>query len=273
MGTENATEPTLEGILSDGQESVSETEVENVTEEKPEEAKGKVEPEKPEKDFESRVQSEADKRTKTYQQRYETVTASLREAQARIKELLRTVNTREDDKIISAILSEDEENGVDAKETLSRKEALKQITAKYNEYKEKSTDIEETAQVMDEIKKGLSPAIVKEFGLDDPNPRIRAINGMNLMKEAVSTIQRNKAFQDVIEIVLTKGSEVRKQIDGYVSELMNLSDDARGLKLKEIKQGLKITPKDAPITPSGGGNTEVILSPRDKITQGLKKGR
>ena len=278
--TENNSAPSLEGILSEGQEEVSETaeevvetKEENVTEEKPKEVEGTEEPAKLEKDFDSRVQAEADKRVKGYQLKYETSTATIRDLQGKLKEAQRQLNAKESDKVISAILSEDEENGLSQEETLNRKTALEKLNKNYQEYKEKSQEIEETSQVMSELSKGLDAKIVKEFGIDDPNPAIRAMNGMNLIKEAVATIQRNKAFAEVTEVILAKGSDVRKQIEGYVSELMNLSEDARGLKLKEIKQGFKITPKDVPLAPSGGNDSLNLkdADARTLIARGLKK--
>jgi hypothetical protein len=278
--TESNPTPTLEGILSEEKEEVSEEskeetkETESAIEEKPTEDKGKDETAEPKKDeLESRIQAEADKRVKGYQLKYETATATIRDLQGKLKEAQRQLNAKESDKVISAILSEDEENGLSQEETLNRKTALEKLNKNYQEYKEKSQEIEETSQVMSELSKGLDAKIVKEFGIDDPNPAIRAMNGMNLIKEAVATIQRNKAFAEVTEVILAKGSDVRKQIEGYVSELMNLSEDARGLKLKEIKQGFKITPKDVPLAPSGGNDSLNLkdADARTLIAKGLKK--
>jgi hypothetical protein len=278
--TESNPTPTLEGILSEEKEEVSEEskeetkETESAIEEKPTEDKGKDETAEPKKDeLESRIQAEADKRVKGYQLKYETATATIRDLQGKLKEEQRQLNAKESDKVISAILSEDEENGLSQEETLNRKTALEKLNKNYQEYKEKSQEIEETSQVMSELSKGLDAKIVKEFGIDDPNPAIRAMNGMNLIKEAVATIQRNKAFAEVTEVILAKGSDVRKQIEGYVSELMNLSEDARGLKLKEIKQGFKITPKDVPLAPSGGNDSLNLkdADARTLIAKGLKK--
>lgn len=278
--TENNSAPSLEGILSEEKEEVSEEskeetkETESAIEEKPTEDKGKDETAEPKKDeLESRIQAEADKRVKGYQLKYETSTATIRDLQGKLKEAQRQLNAKESDKVISAILSEDEENGLSQEETLNRKTALEKLNKNYQEYKEKSQEIEETSQVMSELSKGLDAKIVKEFGIDDPNPAIRAMNGMNLIKEAVATIQRNKAFAEVTEVILAKGSDVRKQIEGYVSELMNLSEDARGLKLKEIKQGFKITPKDVPLAPSGGNDSLNLkdADARTLIARGLKK--
>lgn len=278
--TESNPTPTLEGILSEEKEEVSEEskeetkETESAIEEKPTEDKGKDETAEPKKDeLESRIQAEADKRVKGYQLKYETSTATIRDLQGKLKEAQRQLNAKESDKVISAILSEDEENGLSQEETLNRKTALEKLNKNYQEYKEKSQEIEETSQVMSELAKSLDAKIVKEFGIDDPNPAIRAMNGMNLIKEAVATIQRNKAFAEVTEVILAKGSDVRKQIEGYVSELMNLSEDARGLKLKEIKQGFKITPKDVPLAPSGGNDSLNLkdADARTLIAKGLKK--
>ena len=278
--TESNPTPTLEGILSEEKEEVSEEskeetkETESAIEEKPTEDKGKDETAEPKKDeLESRIQAEADKRVKGYQLKHETSTATIRDLQGKLKEAQRQLNAKESDKVISAILSEDEENGLSQEETLNRKTALEKLNKNYQEYKEKSQEIEETSQVMSELSKGLDAKIVKEFGIDDPNPAIRAMNGMNLIKEAVATIQRNKAFAEVTEVILAKGSDVRKQIEGYVSELMNLSEDARGLKLKEIKQGFKITPKDVPLAPSGGNDSLNLkdADARTLIARGLKK--
>jgi len=278
--TESNPTPTLEGILSEEKEEVSEEskeetkETESAIEEKPTEDKGKDETAEPKKDeLESRIQAEADKRVKGYQLKYEISTATIRDLQGKLKEAQRQLNAKESDKVISAILSEDEENGLSQEETLNRKTALEKLNKNYQEYKEKSQEIEETSQVMSELAKSLDAKIVKEFGIDDPNPAIRAMNGMNLIKEAVATIQRNKAFAEVTEVILAKGSDVRKQIEGYVSELMNLSEDARGLKLKEIKQGFKITPKDVPLAPSGGNDSLNLkdADARTLIARGLKK--
>lgn len=278
--TESNPTPTLEGILSEEKEEVSEEskeetkETESAIEEKPTEDKGKDETAEPKKDeLESRIQAEADKRVKGYQLKYETSTATIRDLQGKLKEAQRQLNAKESDKVISAILSEDEENGLSQEETLNRKTALEKLNKNYQEYKEKSQEIEETSQVISELAKSLDAKIVKEFGIDDPNPAIRAMNGMNLIKEAVATIQRNKAFAEVTEVILAKGSDVRKQIEGYVSELMNLSEDARGLKLKEIKQGFKITPKDVPLAPSGGNDSLNLkdADARTLIARGLKK--
>lgn len=282
--TEPTTDQTLEQVLkneaSTEQPEVSETleetpneTVEETTEESKEEVK--VDPEF-EKRVSTEVQSRSDKMTNEYREKRESDTALLRDLRQQLSEAKKQGRTKTDDRLISSILSGDEEQGIDEDVTKSKEKALKEFNERYQEYKNKSSDIEESAEFISSMSAKLPQNVVKEFGLDDPNPSLRAVNGVNFVNEAIALHKRNIAFQEVVDIVLAKGSEVRQQIESFTGELVELSDKkGRDLLLDKIRSGLNVTPKKAPATPSGilGGKDWAKATSEDLITEGLRQDK
>lgn len=253
--TEPETTPALEEVIA------SEV-VEEVSEETPKETPEVVEtPETPEtpEDFETRVtkgvQAGIDKQTNTYREKKESDAALIRDLRQKNTELTKQTRIREDNKRITSILSGDTDDGLSEDDTKTRKKSLDEFAERHRDYQEKSVEVEETAQFIAELAEKMPSHIVKEFGLNDPNVNVRAVNGVNFVNEAVALHKHNVAFQEVVDIVLTKGSEVRKQIDGFAEELTELSDKkGRDLLLDKIRAGLKTTPKKGPPSPIATGS-------------------
>ena len=277
-GTEQETPQSLEQVLKEGQASSEQEEAseEEPTEKEAEETTEPVEdkPDTPEA-FESRVQAEADKRVNPYREKRETDTALIRSQATQIKELKSEQNAKVSNKLVDSILSGDVDEGISPDETKNRETALKELTKNHKEYKEKSAEVEETAQFVSDMTGKMPTNIVKEFGLDDSNPNVRAANGVKFLDETVSVFQHNQDFLMALEAFLPKGDELRKQIeelvDGMSDPELNLTTEkSKKLYLKDKMQGVKVTPRKKPPSPSdgsGGGSTP--SSPADKVTKGL----
>jgi len=263
-------EQKLEQVLKEGQ--ASEEPVEEVVEETPEEVKEKAEPLTPE--MESRIQAEADKRADSYREKREADTALIRSLQTQIKELKSERHTREGNKRIEAILSGDEEAGISPDETKNRDASLKEFNELYKVYKENSAEIEETAQFIGNMTEKLPPNIVKEFGLNDANPNIRAVNGVKFLDETVAVYKHNQDFLMAVEGFLPKGDELRKQIEELVDGMAEFeSEKSKKLYLKDKMQGVKVTPRKKPQTPSdiSGGKDWSKATAGEMIIEGKRR--
>lgn len=274
MGTEQDATQGLENVLEAGHVSTEQGEVSE--EEKAEEAK---EPEKPEEgeqkvtftpeqetEIESRYQSRRDKEVNPYREKREADTALIRSLSSQVKELKSEKHTKEGNKRIEGILAGDEEAGIDADESKNREQSLKELNLLYKDYKEKSAEVEETAQFIGDMAEKLPANIVKEFGLDDSNPNIRAANGVKFLDETVAVYKHSQNFLMVVEDFLPKGDELRKQIEEIVDGLEEFKDEkSKKLYLKDKLQGVKVTPRKKPLTPSdaAGGTNFNALSPKE----------
>jgi len=238
----------------------------------------KTEEEKVEEAIELRIQTEADKRANTYREKREADTALIRSQSARIKELSSEKVVKEGNKRLEAVLAGEEEAGVSPEETKSREEALKEFNGLYKEYKEKSAEVEETAQFIGDMTEKLPANIVKEFGLGDPNPNVRAVNGVKFLDETVAVYRHNQDFLMVVDNFLPKGDELRKQIEEIIDGLSEFTDEkSKKLYLKDKLQGVKVTPRKKPLTPSdveGGAGVPALgakTSTRELLVKGLSK--
>jgi len=268
----------LEQVLKEGQaseeikEETLEEEVEEV-EESPKEEEGKeAQKDDKEPDIESKVRSEVDKRLNTYREKREADTAYIRKLQSDNTELKRGSRERMDNKFISSILSEDEESGYSADDTKSRETALKEFSKRYQDYQDKASEVEEASQLISTMK--VPPNIVKEFGLDDPNPNTRAVNGAKFLDETVSIYKYVQNFQMAIEEFLPKGDEVRKKLDEIAEGLADFeSEKSKKLYLQDQLKGLKVTPRKKPPAPSDtpGGEDISNLDGKELLRRGFKK--
>ena len=251
--TEQGTTQSLEDILKEGQPSTEKEEV-SEKEEIKEPEKEKTEEEKAAEaaeTLETRIQAEVDKRANTYREKREADTALIRSLSSQLKDLKSERVTREGNKRLEAILAGDEEAGVSPDESKSREQALKEFNQLYKDYKEKSAEVEDTAQFIGNMTEKLPANIIKEFGLDDANPNIRAVNGVKFLEETVAVYKHNLDFLMVVEDFLPKGDELRKQIEEIVDGLGEFTDEkSKKLYLKDKLQGVKVTPRKKPQTPS-----------------------
>jgi len=268
MTTEVETTQSLEEVIkepSTEQEEVSEKEIK-------EPEKEEITPE----NLESRIQAEVDKRANTYREKREADTALIRSLSGQVKELKGEKHTREGNKRIESILAGDEGAGVEKDESKGREDALKEFNLLYRDYKEKSAEVEETAQFIGDMTEKLPSNIVKEFGLDDANPNIRATNGVKFLDETVAVYKHNQDFLMAVEDFLPKGDELRKQIEGIVEGLSEFTDEkSKKLYLKDRLQGVKVTPRKKPQTPSdgAGGKDWTTAPPADKIAEGMRRDK
>lgn len=278
MTTERAA--TLEDVLSDGQpseESVAddaETTVEpDDTKEEPEnpsaEELNQTPDEKAEIGVLARIDAEVDKRINSHREKREADTALIRTLREENKTLKDTKIVSEGNKRLEAILSDDQDSGFSDDEVQSRQAALSEFNRQYREFKSKSVEVEETAQLIGDMAENLPKDIVKEFGLNDDNPNIRASNGVRFLDETVSVYKHNQDFLMAIEGFLPRGDELRKQIDEITSGMSEFTDGkSKKLYLKDRLQGVKV-PRKKPPTSSDSSGGEVLVSdtPQDRLTK------
>lgn len=266
METEQVATPTLERVLDEGQASEEQEEVSETTEEAEE---GKAET--PDA-FEARVQSEVDTRSNSYREKRETDTALIRSLTTQVKDLKAQGSTKQLSKAMEAVLEGDEEDGVAPDKTEARRLGFEEIKATIKVYNKNAAEVEETAQFIGDMTEKLPPNIVKEFGLDDANPTIRAVNGVKFLDETVSVYKHNQDFLMAMEDFLPKGDELRKQLEEIVEGLSEFNDEkSKRLFLKDKMQGVKVTLRKKPPAPSdgSGGGDQGVSSPADKVTKGL----
>ena len=268
MTTEQETTQ-LEQVLKEGQASSEQEEVSG------EETLETKEGEKPEtsEDFETRVQSGIDTLANTYREKREADTAYIQSLQSQIKGLKSDKGGKELSKTMEAILEGDEDEGLVPDKIENRRKALEQIKGTIQGYREQSDDVEQAAQVITNMTKNMPDNIVREFGLDDANPNLRAVNGAKFLEETVAVYKHNQDFLMVVENFLPKGDELRKQVEEIVEGLSEFNEEkSKKLYLKDRLQGVKVTPRKKPPAPSdtsGGG--QFSDSPADKVTRGLEK--
>jgi len=264
MVTETKT-ATLEDVLNVGltsgkTEEVSK-DVEEAPEDKVEEAPGTEETGK-EKDaltpenFDSRVQSEVDKKTNTYRERREADSAYIRSLQTKVKELSVEKSSNHLNKLMETIIEGQEEEGIEPDKIEAQRKSFKEIKELFKVYDENITKVQETIEFIDAMAEKIPNKIVGEFGLDDANPAIRASNGVKFLNETVSLFKRNQDFLLTLENFLPRGDELRTKIDDIVQGLAEFdSDKSKLLYLKDQLQGVKVNRKKPPSssgTPGGG---------------------
>jgi len=279
--TEQESPQKLEAILKDEPseevEDVSEeAPIEEEVEEAPEEEK-EEDPLSPE-NFESKVQAEADKRVNPYRIKREADTALIRRQASEIAELRKETQVKGTDKLIAGILSGDEDAGFTEEETKSREAALKEFAKRHTEYTEKSLEIEETAQYISDVTEKLPSKVVKGFGLDDPNPNVRAKNGVDFFSGTAAIHLHNQDFLMAVEEFLPKGDELRTKIEALVDGMAEFeSDKSKKLFLEKEIKGLKVTPRKAPKASSdGSGGTQILKGPtatNKNLAEGLAEER
>jgi len=255
---EKETAQSLETVIAESSTESEEVSGETVGDVKtPEVIEGETKVE-PEIDFETRVskevQSRSDKLINEHRTKRETDLAHIRELTEKVKEATRQSHINAGNDQIAKMLAGDAEEGYSEEQTKSRKAIFEQFIQRETAVREKSKEVEEAAGFISSINEQMPGYIVKEFGLDDANPNIRAKNGAKFINEAISLHQRNVAFAEGVELFLTKGTEVRKDIENFTNEWLELSDSkGRDLLKEKIRSGLKVTPKKPPPAPSGGG--------------------
>ena len=260
---------TLEEVLSAKSAEVSEENTEEL-EEKPEaEGEEVVDPK-----FEERVQAEADKRVNPYREKREADTALIRRLQGELTEAKNQTRVKVADKLVSSILSGDEESGFSEDETKNRELALKEFNKRHDDYKKQSAEVEEAAQFIGDMAEKLPAKVVKGFGLDDPNPSVKARNGAEFLNETAAVFIHNQDFLMAIEEFLPRGDEVRKQIEELVDGMADYeSDKAKKLYLADKKKGIKLSPRKSPPLSSEISGDKVVLRGFDALAEGLKEER
>jgi len=256
------TTQTLEQVLNEGLASTEQGEVSEEIKEPEDETDDEIKsitftPEQ-EEEIEKRFQSRRDKDLNPYREKHEANIALIRSLSSQIKELKSSNQLKKGNSLVEAILAGDDEAGFTPDETKSREQALKEFNNLYKDYKGKSAEVEEAFGVITSMAEKLPANIVKEFGLNDPNPNVRAVNGVKFLEDTAAVYKYTQNFQMVIEDFLPKGDELRKQIEEIVEGLEEFNDEkSKRLYLKDKKQGVKVTPRKKPPVPSdtvGGSN-------------------
>lgn len=266
---------TLEEVLSAKSAEVSEENTEELEEleEKPE-AEEEKQKEVVDPKFEERVQAEADKRVNPYREKREADTALIRRLQGELTEAKNQTRVKVADKLISSILSGDEESGFSEDETKNRELALKEFNKRHEDYKKQSAEVEEAAQFIGDMAEKLPAKVVKGFGLDDPNPSVKARNGAEFLNETAAVFIHNQDFLMAIEEFLPRGDEVRKQIEELVDGMADYeSDKAKKLYLADKKKGIKLSLRKSPPLSSEISGGKVVLRGVDALVEGLKEER
>ena len=253
------------------------TEEEKVSEEKTEE---KVEPitftTEQEAEIEKRFQSRRDKELNPYREKRESDSALIRSLSDENKGLKMEAGGRKLSKAMETILTGDEEEGVEPDKTEARRKAWAEVKETIKGYNEKAAEVEEAVRFVDSMTEKLPAKIVKEFGLDDPNPNVRAVNGAKLLDETAEVFKYSENFLMVVEDFLPKGDELRKQIEEIVEGLAEFTDEkSKKLYLKDKLQGVKVTPRKKPLTPSDttGGSSLEGLSARELLVLGEQRSK
>ena len=258
--------PKLEDILSEEAVEVSEDVTEDVTEEPVEEEDEETTqvsftPEQ-EAAIAKRVQSQKDKELNTYRETREHDTALIRRQAEQITELRKQNSEVNGIKRINRLLAGYDEEGLPEDEKVKFETDLKAINKQIADYNEKVDKVEETAQFISDMTEQLPPKVVKGFGLDDPNPIVRAKNGVGFLNATVASSSYSENFLLVVEKFLPKGDEVREKIEKLVNEITDdpelKSNKSKLLYLEKEMKGLKVTPRRAPRSPSDGSGGKVL---------------
>jgi len=267
MVTETKT-ATLEDVLNEGltsgEEVSKDTEVEEAPEDKVKTEEPEVEAEETAKEdaltpenFDSRVQSEVDKKTNTYRERREADSAYIRSLQTKVKELSVDSSTKHLSKLMDAIVEGDQEEGIEPDKIEAKKESFKEIKKLFKVYDENTTKVNEAVEFIDVMTGQLSDKIIDKFGLDDANPAIRAANGAQLVSDAIFYMKQKSDFLLTLENFLPKGDELRTKFEAILKELAECGTEReKKLYLEKEMRGVKVSRKKlpSPSVPTGGGN-------------------
>ncbi len=271
-------ENALEQLLGQGDVSSEEEtkepegnveEVEQPAEENEPEGKSEEQPES----IESRIQAGIDKASNTYREKRESDTSLIRRLREQLKEANTTNSLKKTNALVDSILAGDEEAGITPDETKTRETALKEFSELYKDYNTNSESVRETAEVISDMSKNLPENIVKEFGLDDANPSLRAANGVTFLNETLGVYSHNQDFLLTIETILPKGDELRKQLEEIVDGLAEFTTEkSKKLYLKDRLQGVKLNKKKPPSPSEVSGGEELSkLSGEELLRRGFKK--
>lgn len=283
--TEQSTESALEdAVLSD----TSGTEVETPTDEA-ETTEGKDKKEKPDLELEkllkhpkvvSHLQSEKDKAVNQYRETREGDTALIRSQAAKIKELTLGQSGAKLTKAMQAVLAGDEEEGFETDKLEAKRKGFEEIKATILEYNERAAEVMEVAELATTLanKLELDKEVIAHFHLNDANPAVRARGMIEAIERIDHFLDREEAFNKILEEIplLQKGSEVRKQIDSFIEQYMELPPGkARDLLISKLKREMSVSPKQKPPTPSGdsGGIDLSKLSGEELLRQAVAEDR
>ena len=273
--TEQEAPPKLEDILSEEAVEVSEDVTEDVTEEPVEEVEEKDEDPLSPENFENRVRSEADKRIQHLAEVRISDAALIRRYKEDIAELRKQNSESINGKRLNRLLEGYDEEGLPEEKKATFETDLKAINKEIAEYNDKSAKVEEAAKFISDMAEFLPSKIVSGFSLDDVNPSIRVKNYSEFINETVSVYNHNQNFLMAVEEFLPKGDEVRKQLEELVEGMADYegNDKAKKLYLADKRQGLKLTPRRAPRSPSDGSGGEDLsrLSMAEKIGRHIEK--
>ena len=270
--TDTETTQTMEDVLSSEQQEVSEI-TEEVVEEKKEEI---IFTPEQEMEIEGRYQSRRDKELNPYREKREADTALIRSLTTQVKELKAEKGTRRLSKAMEAVLAGDEEEGLEPDRIEAKRIGFEEIKATIKDYDEKSVKVKEIAQLFETITEKMPSKVVKGFGLDDPNPMVRAKNYATFLDETVFAYGYNQNFLLVVENFLPKGDELRKQIDDIIDGFRSsMDDESKKLYVKDKLQGVKVTPRKKPQTPSdiSGGKDRAQMTATEKVNEGLRQDK
>lgn len=275
------TETTLEALLKEGEPSTEVAEVEEVsagkeeTAEKVEEAKAKItfSPDQ-ETEIQRRIDSERDLHTNKYREQREADVAYIKTLNTQLKEARTETRTKQGSRRLEAILSGDREEGLEQDKIEARQQVFGEFNGLYQDYKANVEEVNEAAKFIADMTAKQSPKVIKEFGLDDANPNIRAVNGAKFLDETIAVYKYTENFLMALEDFLPRGDELRKQIEEIVDGMAEFNDDkSKKLYIKDKLQGVKRVPGKKPATPSdtSGGVDLSKLSGEELLARGYAK--
>jgi len=267
-------EPTSEETAEEIQEPIDE-EVKEPSEE-PEAIKWNKEQQT---EIDRLIQAESDKKSNTYRERHESNSELIKSLRQEKADMQRQLSGRTGETRLKKLMQDYDDQGYpeDGKKTFE--EEIKEYNQKIDEYNQNSEQIESTVKFIDEMKKGLDPAIAKQFYLNDPNPNIRAGGGLELVNEAIANIKEYKNFLLVLEESYRNGKDVRQKFTDTVKHLSENETDfpterSKRIYLSSPEMGFRPpNPRKAPPSPSplGGGEDLSKLTMEDKIARHIQK--
>ena len=276
-GTETDSAQELVETLSDEQENDSENQenkiwlddedekVEEPTDEPDDEIEEESESqeEEPEKEEEktytyAELRSTVDKELNQYRETHEKDAELIRTLQAKEKDYRKKIREATNNSEFSILLQADLDDGMDEDKANRLDSLRKKYREEVEEFIDTRDELEEYKEISEVINKNMNKDYVKKYGLNDPNPYVRAQNILNTINESIGRTEANDIRDEIFEVLVAKGSELREKIDKSVTELQGLSEKNRQFAIKKLRDGLKVTPKSAPpkrkeIT--GGGKT------------------
>lgn len=219
-------------------------------------------------EFQSRVDSAVNKSTNSYRELREADTALIRSLRKENKALTVDDSGKKLDSAMETILDGDEENGFPLDKTEERRIAYDKIKAIYKEYKADKHEVNQAAEETRVLAGKLQPKMVKQFGLDDPNPNIRAVNQAKFIDDTVTAYKHTQDFLLVVGDFLPVGTDLRNDIESTVKGVAEFDDEkAKKLYIKDRLQGVKITPKKKPSVPSDNSGGSGLSAYERAVTE------